>query len=385
MSFYEPQGWQAPQRQASWEQPVPPSRSGTSSAAQREETNAFASQYEEIDRVIDNLVKSGKFFGPGSRAGPGPAPSMMGGGRGYNDHNPRMHTSRHSMEFDPVRSGSAGNVQSFYSNQRYQGRQTEAEQMQQAKRRMAAQRERELRNYHQEQQYNRSVLAEMSSNKSDRSMSPSTLSEEGRRELIARQRQALYGNEAPGFLPQGAFSDDGSNPSANIPTSAAGGARGNSPRGMDPFGMPSQSNQGEGNTSADINRMDKSSSPSAGNAPSQQFGLSQKAPTPPTGEEGHSRNISKSTTAPVGGGMGPIGSRPSTQGQGPAQGINKRSTTPLYNFGGNNDQSAERAGSSNSNANNQKDNSNAGSGIGAWGTGSGVWGSNKIGGTAVWG
>jgi hypothetical protein len=39
----------------------------------------------EIDRVIDNLVKSGKFFGPGSRAGPGPAPPMMGGGRGYND------------------------------------------------------------------------------------------------------------------------------------------------------------------------------------------------------------------------------------------------------------------------------------------------------------
>lgn len=42
--------------------------------------------FAEIDRVIDNLVKSGKFFGPGSRAGPGPAPSMMGGGRGYNDH-----------------------------------------------------------------------------------------------------------------------------------------------------------------------------------------------------------------------------------------------------------------------------------------------------------
>lgn len=40
----------------------------------------------EIDRVIDNLVKSGKIFGPGSRGGPGPAPPTMGGGRGYNDH-----------------------------------------------------------------------------------------------------------------------------------------------------------------------------------------------------------------------------------------------------------------------------------------------------------
>lgn len=225
----------------------------------------------------------------------------------------------------------------------------------------------------------------MSSNKSDRSMSPSTLSEESRRELIARQRQALYGNEAPAFLSQGAFSDDGSNPSANIPPSSAGGARGNSPRGMDPFGGPNLSNQDQGNTSADNNRMDKSSSPSAGNAANQQFGLSQKAPTPPTGEEGHSRNISKSTTAPLGSGMGPIGSRPSTQGQGPAQGINKRSTTPLYNFGSSNDQSVERVESSNANTNNQKDNSNGGSGMGAWGTGSGVWGSNKIGGTAVWG
>lgn len=35
--------------------------------------------------------------------------------------------------------------------------------MMQAKRRMAAQRERELRNYHQEQQYNRSVSPAVSS------------------------------------------------------------------------------------------------------------------------------------------------------------------------------------------------------------------------------
>jgi hypothetical protein len=51
----------------------------------------------------------------------------------------------------------SGNVQGFYASQRYQGRPNEVEQMMQAKRRMAAQRERELRNYHQEQQYNRST------------------------------------------------------------------------------------------------------------------------------------------------------------------------------------------------------------------------------------
>lgn len=77
MAYYEPQGWQAPMRQASWEASAPPSRSGidtsatalritldglrliqfvmgdtgTSSTVQREpETNAFASQFDGMDR-----------------------------------------------------------------------------------------------------------------------------------------------------------------------------------------------------------------------------------------------------------------------------------------------------------------------------------------------
>lgn len=73
---------------------------------------------------------------------------MVGGG-------PQRH---HSIsEFDGSRTHPSGNVQGFYASQRYQGRPNEVEQMMQAKRRMAAQRERELRNYHQEQQYNRST------------------------------------------------------------------------------------------------------------------------------------------------------------------------------------------------------------------------------------
>ena len=64
----------------------------------------------------------------------------------------------HSVgEFDPMRSHSTSNLQSFYATQRFQSRPSEAEQVMQAKRKMAAQRERELRNYHQEQQYNRSM------------------------------------------------------------------------------------------------------------------------------------------------------------------------------------------------------------------------------------
>ena len=71
----------------------------------------------------------------------------MGGG-------PQRH---HSVsDYDGIRSHSASNVQGYYANQRFGPRPNEADQMMQAKRRMAAQRERELRNYHQEQQYNRS-------------------------------------------------------------------------------------------------------------------------------------------------------------------------------------------------------------------------------------
>lgn len=67
----------------------------------------------------------------------------------------------HSVsQYDGSRSSSASNAQGFYQNQRYAPRPNDADQMAQAKRRMAAQRERELRNYHQEQQYHRSKDSE---------------------------------------------------------------------------------------------------------------------------------------------------------------------------------------------------------------------------------
>lgn len=71
---------------------------------------------------------------------------------------PRNHGGRHSVGDFRSSSRPAANVQNYYAAQRYQGRPSEPDQMMQAKRRMAAQRERELRNYHQEQQYNRSAL-----------------------------------------------------------------------------------------------------------------------------------------------------------------------------------------------------------------------------------
>lgn len=216
------------------------------------------------------------------------------------------------------------------------------------------------------------VLAEMASNKSDRSMSPSTLSEEGRRELIARQHRALYGPDSQGFTPQGHFLQDGTQqgpPSADAPNASAP-IRGPSPRGLDPFGM---NTPGESTQQAPTET--QTTSP-----PGNQHG---KTSTSPPGEDGsHSRSISKSTTAPPGS-VGPIGSRPTAQ-HAPGQSLNKRTTSPLpstlgYGFTAN-DQGNERTNSSNS-ATGQKEPGQ--SSMGAWGTGSGVWGSNKIG-ASVW-
>ncbi|EGD99017.1 hypothetical protein TESG_06378 [Trichophyton tonsurans CBS 112818] len=172
---------------------------GTSSTIQREpESNAFASQFDEVERAIDNLSKSGKTFGGLPRRDS--MPMMMG--RPYDFTDPRamgpMAPSRHHSigDYDAMRPHSASNLQGFYAAQRFQGRPNETEQMIQAKRRLAAQRERELRNYHQEQQYNRSLLADISGDKSDRSMSPAAMTEESRRDLIARQHRALYGNDS---------------------------------------------------------------------------------------------------------------------------------------------------------------------------------------------
>ncbi|KAL9616270.1 MAG: hypothetical protein Q9160_008849 [Pyrenula sp. 1 TL-2023] len=307
----------------------------------------------------------------------------------------RMHggmNNRHSIgDFDQGRSHGGSNLQNYYASQRYQGR-TENDQMAHAKRRMAAQRERELRNYHQEQQYNRSVLSEMSSSKSDRSMSPSAVSEEGRRELIARQQRALYGNEAPPFFQPGGFEDSTSRPETQGsagPPSAGPGMRGSSPRARDPFGV--NPNTGK-TTTVDSNNVPSlpqegskanDPSPASGTAPSA-FGAFDQAPpqsnkpASPNGGESPSRQAQKSATAPIGSAMGPIGSRPQQAG---VQSLNKRSTTPLTYGKGSNDNTTERSASAASNPSGAAKEPNN-----VWGNGSGVWGTkSSLGATSVWG
>ncbi|KAJ5688942.1 hypothetical protein N7462_003334 [Penicillium macrosclerotiorum] len=407
-SYYEPQGWQAPAaRQASWEQPVPPSRSGSSSVSQREDSPAFSSQFDgtqsrslsfllpsfppdvsggptvfnasvqiEVDRAIDNLVKSGKLWNAPRRDS---MPMMMG--RPYPEYDPRMGGSggpqrHHSIsEFEGSRAHPSGNVQGFYASQRYQGRPNEVEQMMQAKRRMAAQRERELRNYHQEQQYNRSLLAEMSASKSDRTV------------LFTATR-------VPPSSPPGPLSDDNSRSESQATgTPSSAGVRGASPRGVDPFGLTQASGASADGVQSPTRANSTSSPSSAINA-----GFSEQPVTStssPGADSPSSRQApSKPGAGPIGS-VGPIGSRP-LPGQATAvaaaanPALNKpRATTPLpspLGFGFTSGEAATGAGNerSTSAASNPAVAASAngpgpkdgGVGLG-WSNGSGVWGSKS--------
>ncbi|KAJ5919704.1 hypothetical protein N7454_009539 [Penicillium verhagenii] len=368
-SYYEPQGWQAPAaRQVSWEQPVPPSRSGSSSVSQREDSPAFSSQFDEVDRAIDNLVKSGKLWNAPRRDS---MPMMMG--RPYPDYDPRMGGNggpqrHHSVsEFESSRAPPSGNAQGFYASQRYQGRPNEVEQMMQAKRRMAAQRERELRNYHQEQQYNRSLLAEMSANKSDRSLSPAAVSEDSRRDLLARQHRAL---QAAGSTPSSA-------------------ARGASPRGVDPFGLTQVLAAADG-----ASGLQSTSRANSTSSPSSAINSGFPEQPVPSASSPSATDLSSSRQGSNKMGAGPIGSRPvgpqtSAPNSNPV--LNKRSTTPLPSSLGYGFTPGEAAANANerttsaasnpavtaaANAPGPKDSAAGGVGLG-WSNGGGVWGSKS--------
>lgn len=414
MSYYENSQWSAG-GQTTWEHQTPPARSGASSTVPREEAAAFVSQIEEVEKAIDNLVKSGKMFTvPGRHnhnrmpSGPGSRPHSVGG-------------------FEDARGPHQGsNLSNFYANQRHQSSRgsNEAEQMMQAKRRMAAQRERELRNYHQEQQYNRTaVLSDMNSyNKPDRTLSPgSNMSEDERRELIARQRSALYGEGQ--FSEGGAYVDETGAvrpgpPTHHVVPSAASGLRGPSPLAYE-YGRTPSSNQGdaqsqqqqqaqgpgapEGSQAAmvaanDRSRANSNASPlsnagsrAAFDAPPSQSQQSQQGGAPITRASTSSPNGSPSSNKQSAGGaaVAPIGTRPSGAGSpsNPALANKQRSTTPLpsplshgYSASstGNGDDKSGNVGSSNTPQSATAGPESGNVGISGWGGRPGVWG-NKSG------
>ncbi|KAK4039361.1 hypothetical protein C8A01DRAFT_16635 [Parachaetomium inaequale] len=353
-AYYEPSQW-PPSGQSGWDhQTPPPARSGASSTIPREESAAFTHQLEEVDRAIDNLVKSGKMFGGAggrreSLPHPGPARTYPAReGRPPAGPGSRPHSM--AADFGDARGSHPGsNLQNFYASQRHQSSRgsNEAEQMMQAKRRMAAQRERELRNYHQEQQYNRTVLADMSygSNKSDRAMSPGSLSDEDRRKLIAQQRSALYGE---GPYPEGAavYADEAGAPRTGLPGPQAGpaGLRGHSPLAYEygrappvhpDAGAQASAEGNQGSQSAGPNEQARATSNSSPQSNPGSKGMydapavQQSSRTSVSSPGGSPPRQGAPGSKPSQGSVAPIGTRPSVSGAPTNPALSKRSTTPL--------------------------------------------------------
>ncbi|KAF2721704.1 hypothetical protein K431DRAFT_223772 [Polychaeton citri CBS 116435] len=381
MSFYSNDDtWSGPGRQSSWGQDAPPSRSGTGSAlSHQSDAHAFASQFEEIERASDNLLKSRTWTPPALQGAQARRDSMPAAGRGYDyaaSDSRAGGSSRHQSisEYDGGRPGSAG-LQGYYAGQRFPPRQSEAEQMLQAKRRMAAQRERELRNYHQEQQYNRNLMTDPTGVKTDRSMSPTTMSEDDRRELIARQHRALYGDNSSMYGPDGAAPRQSSQD-----VRAAAGGRGQSPLAFDPYAQAQPGADGAVQMPP-RDRATSTASPASNPAAQQSFALLNE-------QSSRTSNSSPGGSPPLTsgqkGGVAPIGTRP-VQAPGSVVGLSKRSTTPMtpsslsYGFTSSNDAASKDDRSGAAAASAQPLGDKSGSGLtGGWnGSNGGVWGSGK--------
>jgi hypothetical protein len=206
------------------------------------------------------------------------------------------------------------------------------------------------------------------------------MSEEDRRELIARQHRALYGESSNIYNSEGSSSRP---QSQDVRTS--GSQRGPSPLAFDPFGVQAQGGAEGAVQMPPRDRTGSTASP-ASNPPAQQSfnNILNEAQ-----QSSRTSNSSPGGSPPLGqgqkgsaAGVAPIGTRP-TQPAGPAGNLNKRSTTPLtpsslsYGFTsadaqntGNQD---ERSTSAASNPPIEK----GVGGLGGWGGNPGVWGSGK--------
>ncbi|KAJ4150262.1 hypothetical protein LMH87_011020 [Akanthomyces muscarius] len=346
MSYYENAQWPAGQAQHqpnNWEQQrtATPVRTGAS-APQPQDDYAFSYQFDEVDRAHENLQKSGKGY------------AMSGRRRTPHGQGSRSHSVNN---FDEPRGPPGPNLQNFYAQQRHHQPSRGSNDA--------------------EQQYQRTVLADPAGNTQNNTSSPAPstnasnnskhMSEEETRELIARQRSALYG-EGP-FADKTSYVDESGNIRKGAPgPSGASSLRGASPMTFDGIGRPpadagtptSAKDHGSGQNELSPRPNSTTSPQSSGpnnkvfdNAVGAQSRTSTSSPTgasPP-------RDLAPGSKPGQQGGasVAPIGTRPAGTPTSGAQA--KRSTTPLATSGG-------------------------------WGRGNGVWGqaSSGLGAQAsVWG
>lgn len=242
------------------------------------------------------------------------------------------------------------------------------------------------------------------------------MNEEDRRELIARQHRALYGNDGASFYETANFGEESNTPRpsaqpAGTPTSAAG--RGPSPHGLGLNQAQPQSvhpeNQvqysaPEQNTQSQPSGTTKGPSPKPQQPRSRANSTSSPISNPQNFSlfENTTQQSSRTSTSSPGGSpprqtkvaTAPIGTRP-TSNQATVSALSKRATTPLpsplsYGFAPAENPSSGTSGNERSTS--AASNTSAGakeSGMGSsmtWGGNSGVWGKNSLGVQAsVWG
>jgi len=160
------------------------------------------------------------------------------------------------------------------------------------------------------------------------------MSEDERRELIARQHRALYGEQSALYNNNNPTSSQ----DARVNSSSAG--RGPSPLAFDPFGSQGQGASGEATVQmpprdkdvtggAQEARANSNSSPSSNQNPA--FSLFENnQQTSRTSNSSPGGSPPRQGPKANGSGVAPIGTRPAIQGSQPSGApLNKRATTPL--------------------------------------------------------
>lgn len=166
-------------------------------------------------------------------------------------------------------------------------------------------------------------------------MSPNTMNEEERRELIARQHRALYGENSNLYNNNPTSSQD-------VRVQSSGAGRGQSPLAFDPFGMQPQNTSGESavqmpprdkdsaSGAQQEARANSNSSPSSNQNPGFSLFDAQQANRTSNSSPGGSSPPVAGQNKPNGSGVAPIGTRPSQGLQQPAGApMGKRATSPL--------------------------------------------------------
>ena len=234
------------------------------------------------------------------------------------------------------------------------------------------------------------------------------MNEEDRRELIARQHRALYGNESSPYYEGSTFGDESHTPRAanqNSGNTSTGG-RGPSPRAYDAFAIGQNQGQSTTNESAaqlnasdstlkgpspnpqqQRSRADSTASP-ASNPPSQNFSLfesaaQQQSSRTSTSSPGGSPPRQSKTSAP---GVAPIGTRPAQNPTSNPAATKAPSPSPLgYGFSNDNLSAHSNNNERSTSAASNPTSGNKDAGMSAWGSGSGVWGNKSSLQASVWG